>query len=491
MASWRDHFTAWYAINKTNLQPIKEDGWVLAGRDAEDLLNNIVNENYSFKGCHSFASKRIPDSRNKRRREIDLIVVTAKNLYIIECKNWSGSLGIRAGQWVQTNSRGRVTVHEDVLELNTFKMNLLVEYLREQGIWVQPHQVCQKLIFMNTNLEITDSAISKNPDVVTPDRLQDYLGQQDNKLKPHEKLFSSVIGLLLDEELKGKVLEVLDIERVGAAQHDKLVQEIGNLATWDKIFLHGTKILSGDIINRDISNIYRYPQQIQINQVKEVRVGFIKSKWWGLAKAFFKLGRPIALDLYDSQGKLLTKTDGDPLSTIRIMEAGSTEPSTVHLCEIDRLAFGKYMAAPNRKVAPKRRFKFWRWLILGGILYAIPGVRDRLFTNPATWPESIGNWVQSWNSGKTTIAIESYQGNYDFGRYAVRIYSENQQLFADTSEGKAKLQKTNPKNDDEFTVISSKKGTLGKYRFIKNPQGQIQHLIWTQNSGRQRKCPKV
>lgn len=491
MASWREHFNAWHTISKTNLNPIEEDGWVLAGRDAEDLLRTIVNENYSFKGCYSFAAKRIPDPQNKRRREIDLIVVTVKNLYVIECKNWAGTLEVRGKQWIQTNSRGKVTAHEDVLDLNTFKMKLLVEYLRNQGIRIQPHQVCQKLIFMNSNLEITDSAISKNPDVVTPDRLQDYLSQQNNKLKPHEKLFASVIGLLLDEELKGKVLDGLSIERVGGERHDRIVQEIGMLATWDKIFLHGTKILSGDIINRDIASIYRYPNRVQINQVKKVQVGFVKSKWLGLAKAFFKIGRPVALDLYDSKGKMLAKTSGKPLSAIRIMEAGATEPTSVSLCEIGQIAFGKHIAVTGHQLLPKKRFKPWYFLILAGILFAVPGMRDRLLTNPASWPAAFGNWWQLLSATKSATSIDDYTGNYDFGRYAVRVYSENSQLFAETAEGKAKMNKTNAKNGAEFVVTSANKGVLGKYKFVKNQQSQIQYLIWTQNSGRQRKCPKV
>jgi Nuclease-related domain len=491
MASWREHFNAWHTISKTNLNPIEEDGWILAGRDAEDLLRTIVNENYSFKGCHSFAAKRIPDPRNKRRREIDLIVVTAKNLYVIECKNWAGTLEIKGRQWVQTNSRGKVTAHEDVLDLNAFKMRLLVDYLHDQGIWVQKHQVCQKLIFMNSNLEITDSTISKNPDVVTPNLLQEYLGQQNNKLKPHEKLFASVIGLLLDEELKGKVLDGLSIERVGGEHHERLIQEISTLATWDKIFLHGTKILSGDIINRDISNIYRYPQRVPINQAKEVQVSFVKSKWLGLAKAFLKFGRPIGLDLYDSQGKLIAKTNGNPVGILRIMEAGSTEPTSVNICEVDRLAFGKHIAVTNQKNAPKQWFKFWGFFILSSILFSIPSVRDHLLTNPTTWPKSIKSWWQSLTVTSSAVTVNHYKGNYDFGRYAVRVYSENNQLFAETAEGKAKLQQTNTKNGDEFTVISSNKGNLGKYQFVKNQQGQIQHLIWIQSNGRQRKCPKV
>ena len=59
MASWQEHFEAWNRIVKTDLRPIKENKGIEAGREAEDKLREIVNENYSFKGCHSFAAKRI------------------------------------------------------------------------------------------------------------------------------------------------------------------------------------------------------------------------------------------------------------------------------------------------------------------------------------------------------------------------------------------------------------------------------------------------
>ncbi len=103
MRSWKEHFAVWHKIQKTDLTPIAEKGEILAGREAEDVLREIVNENYSFKDCHSFAAKRLPDPRNNRKREVDLIVVTAKKIYVIECKNWTGTLITRGDQWIQRN----------------------------------------------------------------------------------------------------------------------------------------------------------------------------------------------------------------------------------------------------------------------------------------------------------------------------------------------------------------------------------------------------
>ena len=488
MASWKSHFDAWYQISKTNLQPVEEEGGIQAGRDAEDLLRKIVNENYSFKGCYSFAAKRIPDPQYRRRREIDLIVVTAKRLYVIECKNWTGKLSIDGDRWIQHRVNGGVKEHEDVLSLNTLKMNLLVKHLQQQGINVQPHQVCQKLIFMNPKLKIASLKVARNVDVITPDRLETYLSQQDNQLKTHEKLFSSVIGLLLDEEFKGKVLDGLAIERVGGEHHDRMIQEIGKLATWDKIFLHGTKILSGDLMDRSIPNLFSAasdPRQLPLDRAKEIRIGLIKSKWWGLLKAFFKIGRPIGLDFYDPQGKLVVRASGNPLGTIRIREAGSLEPTDVNLCQIDRIVSGRHIETnTSRQPIAKKPIKTLLALIISGALFSTPAIRNSLLSQ-------IDGWRSITQTKTSAIDLDRYTGSYDFGRYAVNISRQKDRLFAETASGKAKLDRTKAKSGNEFGVVSSRQGSLGKYTFITDRQARIQHLIWVQPNGSRRKCPKI
>lgn len=64
----RGHIDAWHKYVKADIKAIAEDPEILAGREAEDLLRNIVDEHYQFKGCHSFLSKRIynPSVGHKR-----------------------------------------------------------------------------------------------------------------------------------------------------------------------------------------------------------------------------------------------------------------------------------------------------------------------------------------------------------------------------------------------------------------------------------------
>jgi hypothetical protein len=59
MASVRDYLRVWYRYYKSDIKPEIESPEILAGREAEDVLRNIVNGNYQFQGCYSFSSKRI------------------------------------------------------------------------------------------------------------------------------------------------------------------------------------------------------------------------------------------------------------------------------------------------------------------------------------------------------------------------------------------------------------------------------------------------
>jgi Nuclease-related domain len=496
MANWQQHFDAWHKISKADLGPVAEDGGVLAGRDAEDLLQRLVEENYSFRGCHSFAGKRVPNLDGRGRREIDLIVVTSKRMYIIECKNWTGNLIAEGDRWVQTNPNVKGPVvrreHEDVLQTNQLKMKLLMANLRNQAIPIKPETICQKVIFMNPKLRICSPAIAEHPDVITPERLETYLSSQDSKLKLHEQLFSAVIGVLLDDETKNKVLDGVGIELVGGGKHEKLLKYLRELGTWDRVFLRGTKIISGDVRTRSSTNIFM--DSISLDRVKSIRVRYVQSKWLGFFKALFRMGRPIALDLYDAKGKLIEKVAGNPHGVVRMIAAGSPTEQDIDLCQIDRITYGRYVDedAPrvkhrqprSRHPKPYRRksgFPFVPLLLIGAIgSLMVPAIRNPLVATFTSWQQ--GN-------KKSQTGIDKYSGEYDFGKYSVKIYRQNNKLWADTAVGKAELKPSG--NPHEFKIISGRQGALGNYIFSLDQQGKVIDLLWVQKNGQQRRCPKV
>ncbi len=393
MRSWKEHFAVWHRIQKTDLTPIAEKGEILAGREAEGVLREIVNENYSFKGCHSFAAKRLPDPRNNRKREVDLIVVTAKKIYVIECKNWSGTLITRGDRWIQRNQISGVLkeiIHDNTLDLNAYKMSLLGEYLDNFGVSIGDDDICQKVVFMNPKLRIQSEVIERHPDVITPDCLGDYLDAQTNKLKTHERFLSSLIGVILDDETKGKVLDGFSIKRVGDENHDRLIALIKELPTWDKVFLRGTKILSGDVLARE-SDFYADIQDVPFKDIKEIRVSFTESKSFGFLKATFRIGKPVKLDLFDAHGAHLMEKAANPHGTVTIQEAGSPNATRIDLYQIKKIRYGKYIDSEKKSFAYKHAAAIGK-LLLAGIsiagLLAILAIFNNIFHFWSGFPPS-------------------------------------------------------------------------------------------------------
>jgi hypothetical protein len=344
MSGIKEHIDAWYKYVKADVKAIEEDPEILAGREAEDLLRNIVNEHYQFKGCHSFSSKRVYNPSAGHKNEIDLIIVTEKKLYILECKNWGGQLKREDGKWIQYKRQRdgsyRTISHDDVVAKNEEKRKVLIDFLRSNGIDISDSDCTQKVILMNRKLAIHSEDIYNDPKVIPPDRLDHYLGRQETRLKPHERFFASVISLLLDDETSSKIVDGL-FKRLGGKDYKRLINSISGLPTWDKVILHGTKIISGDVRKSDRS-IFKSAYGIPFDQVKTIKNGIIRSKGIFLVKSVLTIGRPIALDLYDMRGSYIKGVEGHPDGIIRIQPAGSPDCIDIPIFQIEEIVYGKY-----------------------------------------------------------------------------------------------------------------------------------------------------
>ncbi|MBT2386643.1 BREX system serine/threonine kinase PglW [Streptomyces sp. ISL-11] len=95
--------------------------------------------------------KRLPDSDPWRAwsnfaftansghvREVDLLVVAPGGMYLIELKDWHGSVTSENGTWVQTKPKGRRETHGNPLHLANKKAKELAGLLKQHGkrIWV-------------------------------------------------------------------------------------------------------------------------------------------------------------------------------------------------------------------------------------------------------------------------------------------------------------------------------------------------------------------
>ncbi|WP_062010197.1 BREX system serine/threonine kinase PglW [Streptomyces hygroscopicus] len=71
-------------------------------------------------------------------REVDLLVVAPGGVYLIELKDWHGSVESRNGTWLQTQPGGRQITHGNPLHLANKKAKELAQLLAQEGerVWV-------------------------------------------------------------------------------------------------------------------------------------------------------------------------------------------------------------------------------------------------------------------------------------------------------------------------------------------------------------------
>lgn len=344
MSRIKENIEAWYRIVQADTKPQAEDPEIQAGREAENMLRGIVGEHYQFKGAHCFSAKRVYNPVVGHKNEIDLIIITEKKLYVLECKNWGGRLKKEGDKWVQYKRQPggtyRTIEHEDAIAKTDRVLESLIGSLRSNGIIIPRQECSRKVILMNKNLAIDSEEIYKHPDVIPPDRLYDYLGGQETQLKRYQQWFSFVITTLLDEESSAKIIDGL-FKRLGGKNHSDLINIISKLPTWDKVKLYGgVKIISGDIRESDLS-IFKFPLDISPDKIKKICVNITRAKGTALAKAVLCIGWPVSLDLIDSNGNSIKTVEGNPNGLLRIQKAGQPDCIDIPLFEIETILYGR------------------------------------------------------------------------------------------------------------------------------------------------------
>lgn len=317
----------WKLIQK--VLPDAEEEEVLAGDAAEQFLMEIVEGQLSFKGCHLFASKRIPSKQLRRRFEVDLIVLTPKHMHIFEVKNWSGELVSNRDKWIQIRRSGEEIEHANLVEYNSDKANLLIDYLFDRRIEIPADFVRQKVIFMNPRLRI-DSYIEDNPDVLTRHKLDTYLGSQ-KRFGSKERLAHTLIKWCLDTESAELVINGY-FSSILIEKHDEISKKLGQLGTWDKIKLYGGKCLRGDILRINIG-AGQYPIE-DLRRGVWSQVAWNRSKLLGLLQAIF---RDSTLGTLRSEGKCIPVTTSD---SILFHCAGQPAPVLVEMVAVDAIFRG-------------------------------------------------------------------------------------------------------------------------------------------------------
>jgi len=234
-------FEQWLEIART--EPLLESPEIAAGRQAEAFLKDLVDSNLRFKGAHCFVGKRVPAPGLRRRFELDLVVLTRKQLHILEVKNWSGELFPEQKEWVQCKRDGRKIRYPSLTRYNSQKVDVLLDYLRGYGVKLENTMVSRKVLFMNEKLKI-HPAILADRDVINRQRLDRYLaGQKGTSFS--ERLLLSVVEACLDTE-KSSIIVGGIFKAVNRRLFKNAVKALSELRTWDLIGCYGGRMLQGD-----------------------------------------------------------------------------------------------------------------------------------------------------------------------------------------------------------------------------------------------------
>jgi hypothetical protein len=313
----------------TRIDAVPEDPEIIAGRQAEQFLLQLVETNLKYRGAYCFLAKRIPSKIYKRRFEIDLMVLTKKHLHFLEVKNWSGEVIASESNWIQIRRNGEQIDHPNLVEYNSTKQQVVIEFLRENGIDLDRSYFSQKVIFMNCALDL-DPIIANNPNVVPPDRLDDYLATQKGSSFA-ERIIHSIIEICLDLEKSETIVEGL-FRAMPSRLFKKIKKLFCNLGTWDKVGLYGDKVLTGDVLKFYIGE--KIIDTTQFQSEDHIRISWTRNKIVGLMKSL-ATNLPIGI-LRLQDNKIPVQTN----DTIKFHPAGEKRPIQFALSHVDWIIKG-------------------------------------------------------------------------------------------------------------------------------------------------------
>jgi len=256
--------------------PDSHDEIMKAGEQGEKEVLDTINTYRKLGDQHIFLNKRIPKPGGGHS-EVDLIVITNFHVYLLEVKNWAGSLYEEDEQWVVQKSDGTIMPpHMNQLKILEEKTNTLKLFLGEE-FYEDGNTFLYKMVFTNKNQDIKKE-IKNDPRVISRDNFDELLKESD---------FLSFSDAFL-KALLDYLLLPINIQDMPEKIHSKMkiIRKIQTLRTFDHITLLGGKILRGDVLQFHL-NSYCNPDLdtdensgLDINIKKKYKSGdYIDFRW--------------------------------------------------------------------------------------------------------------------------------------------------------------------------------------------------------------------
>ena len=208
-----------------------------AGDEGELIIRKLLRrELSSWRNCAIYHGPRIPHPSGKGKMEIDFIIATRFRIFVVEVKNFSGSLVLASNNkdWKQTKE-GKSAYHSDPVEIIEAKGRAVKRFLEEKGIPCSMGDIKTALVLTHNKVVIS-GALAKNEKIFFS---EDFAESMSKFRKKHS-------GSLLGKNALQPLYKMSQLKKA-----------LDTLPTWDTLILHGGKKIRGDIINTPFQKIIK------------------------------------------------------------------------------------------------------------------------------------------------------------------------------------------------------------------------------------------
>ena len=313
-------FQEFRSLKEAQLSP--PQGHELAGDEAENQIAKYL-QSASQGRVHIFKGKRVPRFDSRGRYEIDIILLTQKHLYVLEIKNFTGSL-VKAGEtWVQVRRSGEQVTHEDSIHKNQLKLEAISRFLSN---FVLPKDFIQQRVLFYKELTLSPE-IKGDSRVVTSNQIESFLPKKSLFKRAEEQFLSALIHFLVKEEEKQAAREAVLENQITENKLESVGKSIRELRTWDEVCLFGGQIIRGDAYSLHVEG-KRYPLQYL-----EASTGF--SCKWSRSRlvGFYKAIKGKPLGTLKTQHRSVNLVPSE--EKLQIHRVGQPKPEYIYLKDIE------------------------------------------------------------------------------------------------------------------------------------------------------------
>jgi len=301
--------------NRKRHHPVPE---VSVGRRAELAVEAMLVERLEGTAWDYSAGLRVP--HGGRRREIDFVISTPDELWVVELKNWSGFVGVdEGGHVIQHRSAGRGVVdHGRLLGDMDARRRALRNYLRRSLDEIPTIRTL--LVFYDRRVGLDDSLTSAGDVEVM--RRPEFLSLLPDSSGPGfiERLVHRVFGGGDDTPALPAVSEPIRQAR----------EHYSKLGTWDLLALYGGQLISGDLVGasmEELSDRERF-QRFRLDVPR------------GVMDLLFRSPLEIDIRAVERGGESAEFRCGFE-ETIRFHCAGDRKPKTFELRDVEALVLSR------------------------------------------------------------------------------------------------------------------------------------------------------